>query len=113
MLISNEEIKELTHTLIKEVHKCDDFKGLFNIYLTHTADDVTYFIEFIEHKSNESKDHVMLNLGSLYQGNYNKNYNVEYLARIHDLKYFYKMLPAIESMFKACNEYITENYIEA
>lgn len=111
MLTSNEEIKELIHALIKEIHNCDNFEDLFKIHLTHTTEDVTYFLEFIKYKSNKSKDHVMMNLGSLYKGDYNKNYNVEYLARIHDLKYFYKMLPAIDSMFNTCNEYITKNYV--
>jgi len=112
MLISNEEIKELTNRLVRKVKQCKCLSELLDIKVDYRVEDIKYFIQFM-HAEENLADHVKLALGSVYKGDYTKNYNVEYFLDTWELNYFYKMLGTLTKLFKACNEYITENYIEA
>lgn len=112
MFISNEEIKEIANELIHKVKECKHLSDILEINIEHEAGEVKYFIQFMHAEENLS-DHVNLVLGSLYKGDYAKNYSVEYFLDTYELNYFYKMLGALTKMFKTCNGYITENYIEA
>jgi len=112
MFISDEKIKELTNELMRKVKECKHLSDILEVNIEHEAGDVKYFIQFM-HAEENLADHVKLALGSVYKGDYTKNYNVEYFLDTWELNYFYKMLGTLTKLFKACNEYITENYIEA
>lgn len=112
MLISNEEIKELTNRLVRKVKQCKCLSDILDIKVDYKVEDIKYFIQFM-HVEENLADHIKLVLGSLYKGDYNKNYNVECFLNTYELNYPYRMLGVLTKMFSKCNEYITETYIEA
>lgn len=112
MLISNEEIKDLTEELMRRVKECKHLSDILEINIEYRVKDVKYFIQFM-HAEENLVDNVYLVLRSLYKDDYPKIYNVHNRLHTYELKYFYKMLGRLTGMFKQCNEYITENYIGA
>jgi hypothetical protein len=111
VFISNEEIKELTLRLVREVKESKHLSDILEINIEHEVKDVKYLIK-LKKDETTPPERVRLLLLGLYKSDYAKGNGVYSFLSIHELNYFYKTLGTLTEMFKACNEYITENYIE-
>lgn len=112
MFISNEEIKELANKLMRKVKECKCLSNILEINIEQEVKDVKYLVKLKKDETTPPGGVRLLLLG-LYKSDYDKGNGVYAFLSIHELKYFYKMLGTLTEMFKECNEYITENYIEA
>lgn len=111
MVISNNEIRELNNRLMRKVKECKCLSDILEIKVSYKVRDVKYFIKLNKDETVPAENVRLLLLG-VYKGDYAKSNGVYSFLSIHELKYFYKTLGTLTEMFKACNEYITENYIE-